>query len=132
MPESSLQKKSAFPINSYAIAKLQAREKCARQGGGFEPLHVSMPRELKSRPSTSPTHPGSLGEKARFSCLQAQMGLSCFALLRFASCASFLLGTLTLIGKRQMLRYIYVYICVYIYIYNTIVVLFSILEHIAN
>ena len=25
---------------------------------GIEPLHVSMPRELKSRPSTSPTHPG--------------------------------------------------------------------------
>ncbi len=31
-----------------------------RRGGGIEPLHVSMPRELKSRPSTSPTHPGSL------------------------------------------------------------------------
>jgi hypothetical protein len=29
-----------------------------RRGGGIEPLHVSMPRELKSRPSTSPTHPG--------------------------------------------------------------------------
>jgi len=26
--------------------------------GGIEPLHVSIPRELKSRPSTSPTHPG--------------------------------------------------------------------------
>ena len=31
-----------------------------RRGGGIEPLHVSMPRELKSRPSTSPTHPGFL------------------------------------------------------------------------
>ena len=31
-----------------------------RRGGGIEPLHVSMPRELKSRPSTSPTHPGML------------------------------------------------------------------------
>ena len=30
-----------------------------RQGGGIEPLHVSMPQELKSCPSTSPTHPGS-------------------------------------------------------------------------
>ena len=30
----------------------------ARRRGGIEPLHVSMPRELKSRPSTSPTHPG--------------------------------------------------------------------------
>jgi hypothetical protein len=29
-----------------------------RRGGGIEPLHVSMPRELKSRPSTNPTHPG--------------------------------------------------------------------------
>ena len=36
------------------------REPCAkkRRRGGIEPLHVSMPRELKSRPSTSPTHPG--------------------------------------------------------------------------
>jgi len=33
-----------------------------RQGGGIEPLHVSMPRELKSRPSTSPTHPGILAD----------------------------------------------------------------------
>ena len=31
-----------------------------RQEGGIEPLHVSMPRELKSRPSTSPTHPGRM------------------------------------------------------------------------
>ena len=30
----------------------------SRQRGGIEPLHVPMPRELKSRPSTSPTHPG--------------------------------------------------------------------------
>ena len=29
-----------------------------RRRGGIEPLHVSMPRELKSRPSTSLTHPG--------------------------------------------------------------------------
>ena len=29
-----------------------------RRGGGIEPLHVSMPLELKSSPSTSPTHPG--------------------------------------------------------------------------
>ena len=28
--------------------------------GGIEPLHVSMPRELKSRPSTGPTHPGCI------------------------------------------------------------------------
>ena len=34
-----------------------------RRGGGIEPLHVSMPRELKSRPSTSPTHHGSQGKR---------------------------------------------------------------------
>ena len=28
--------------------------------GGLDPLHVSMPRKLKSRPTTSPTHPGRL------------------------------------------------------------------------
>ena len=37
-----------------------------RRGGGIEPLHVSMPRELKSRPSTSPTHPGCLQFCSRF------------------------------------------------------------------
>ena len=31
-----------------------------RRGGGIEPLHVSMPRELKSRSSTSPTHLGKI------------------------------------------------------------------------
>ena len=31
---------------------------CFVRGGGIEPLHVSMPRELKSRPNSSPTHPG--------------------------------------------------------------------------
>ena len=36
-----------------------------RRGGGIEPLHVSMPRELKSRPSTSVTHPGLEGEKKK-------------------------------------------------------------------
>ena len=36
-----------------------------RRGGGIEPLHVSMPHELKSRPSTSPTHPGCCVQKVR-------------------------------------------------------------------
>ena len=36
-------------------------ERQKRQEGGIEPLHVSMPRELKSRLSTSPTHPGLQG-----------------------------------------------------------------------
>ena len=35
-------------------------ESLEAQGPGLEPLHVSMPRELKSRPSTSPTHPGRM------------------------------------------------------------------------
>ena len=38
--------------------KCEPRQK-ERQGGGIEPLHVSMPLELKSSPSTSLTHPGS-------------------------------------------------------------------------
>ena len=36
-----------------------------RRGGGIEPLHVSMPLELKSSPSTSPTHPGLRVSKFR-------------------------------------------------------------------
>ena len=40
----------------------------ARRRGGIEPLHVSMPRELKSRPGTSPTHSGC--------CLQRRVLLS--------------------------------------------------------
>ena len=35
-------------------------QKVKRQRGGIEPLHVSMPHELKSCPSTSLTHPGLL------------------------------------------------------------------------
>ena len=31
---------------------------CIRRRGGIEPLRVSTPHELKSCPSTSPTHPG--------------------------------------------------------------------------
>ena len=33
-----------------------------RRSGGIEPLHVSTPHELKSCPSTSPTHPGPYAE----------------------------------------------------------------------
>ena len=43
-----------------------------RRRGGIEPLHVSMPCELKSRPSTSLTHPGN-------SNLQVQMSTHAFA-----------------------------------------------------
>ncbi len=37
-----------------------------RRGGGIEPLHVSMPRELKSRPITSPAHPGCSSKHPKF------------------------------------------------------------------
>ncbi len=46
-------------LTPWANSQYCNKEK-ARQGGGIEPLHVSMPHELKSRPSTSPTHPGCL------------------------------------------------------------------------
>ena len=50
-----------------------------RRRGGIEPLHVSMPRELKSRPSTSPTHHGSRGKKEESSafhiCFQGRVRL---------------------------------------------------------
>ena len=39
---------------THAFAQRQTR----RRRGGIEPLYVSVPRELKSRPSTSPSHPG--------------------------------------------------------------------------
>jgi hypothetical protein len=35
------------------------RKKVNRREGGIEPLHVSMPHDLKSCPSTSPSHHGS-------------------------------------------------------------------------
>ena len=37
--------------------------KAARRRGGIEPLHVPMPHELKSCPSTSPTHPGNISRR---------------------------------------------------------------------
>ena len=53
---------SKFKIILYGHThtKENPREPCkeARRRGGIEPLHVSMPHELKSCPSTSPTHPG--------------------------------------------------------------------------
>ena len=47
-------------LYSVPLSRAEGRHACneKRRGGGIEPLHVSMPRELKSRPSTSPTHPG--------------------------------------------------------------------------
>ena len=50
------------PRGAQTTAATQGEGNEKRQGGGIEPLHVSMPRELKSRPSTSPTHPGSFGD----------------------------------------------------------------------
>ena len=46
------------PHNIGQHSSLNGCEHAERQGGGIEPLHVSMPHELKSCPSTSPTHPG--------------------------------------------------------------------------
>ena len=48
----------AIPVGSMTGACRVSLHLHWRRGGGIEPLHVPMPRELKSRPSTSPTHPG--------------------------------------------------------------------------
>ena len=37
-----------------------------REGGGIEPLHVTMPQELKSCPSISQTHPGNEKDAIKF------------------------------------------------------------------
>ena len=57
-----------------------------RQGGGIEPLHVSMPRELKSRPSTSPTHPGSFRNLLGRSHHLTFPGCTCFPAITSRSC----------------------------------------------
>ena len=47
------------PITIVEVFPLCAfKSQVKRRRGGIEPLHVSMPLELKSSPSTSPTHPG--------------------------------------------------------------------------
>ena len=46
---------ASSPLLSRAGSWLAAKK---RRGGRIEPLHVSMPCESKSRPSTSLTHPG--------------------------------------------------------------------------
>ena len=45
-------------MGSIPIGGFMALRQCRRRGG-IEPLCVSTPHELKSCPSTSPTHPGS-------------------------------------------------------------------------
>ena len=40
-----------------------ARHAAGRRRGGIEPLRVSTPHELKSCPSTNPTHPGHAGRQ---------------------------------------------------------------------
>jgi len=40
--------------------KGRKRSRGKREEGGIETLHVSITRELKSSPSTSPTHPGRM------------------------------------------------------------------------
>ena len=48
-----------------------------RQGGGIEPLHVSMPHELKSCPSTSLTHPGIEWHEFNVWLLLQQWSIAC-------------------------------------------------------
>ena len=73
-------------------AQLEAkclRAQNIRRRGRIEILHVSMPRELKSRPSTSPTHHGSQGMQKFFVSAQAQKRMqSCmiFKIVKKASC----------------------------------------------
>jgi len=50
-----------FWISRWSADVLSMEESARKhQEGGIEPPHVSMPRELKSRASTSPTHPGRM------------------------------------------------------------------------
>ena len=49
-PGPSVYKTDALPLSYRGVG--------FRRRGGIEALHVFMPRELKSRPGTSPTHPG--------------------------------------------------------------------------
>jgi hypothetical protein len=50
-------KHRAASLHSARMCPTSLRTKHRRRGG-IEPLHVSMPRELRSRPGTSPTHSG--------------------------------------------------------------------------
>ena len=49
---------SSVPARVQVATLVSLEHALARRGGGIEPLHVSMPLELKSSPSTSLTHPG--------------------------------------------------------------------------
>ena len=46
-------------LNGREKQKNKKKEIRIRRRGGIEPLHVSMPHELRSCPSTSPTHLGN-------------------------------------------------------------------------
>ena len=51
-----------------------------RRRGGIEPLHVSMPRELKSHPGSSPTHSGCCLQRRAL--LSSRMLRLCYARLQ--------------------------------------------------
>ena len=81
----------ATPLNTFC-----SRQYCPTQNrgeGGIEPLHVSMPRGLKPRPSTSPTHHRSEKSSSPGSCccMILTQHIFCFAwpwcwLLMFQGC----------------------------------------------
>ena len=60
-----LERKNVKCLGRMEANQVSCNAKKCRQGGGIEPLHVSMPRELKSRPSTSPTHPGLMRKQKK-------------------------------------------------------------------
>jgi hypothetical protein len=62
------------PHNIGQRSSLNGCAHAERQGGGIEPLHVSMPHELKSCPSTSPTHPGRDDRDLTTKPLQSRVG----------------------------------------------------------
>ena len=65
-----LERKNVKCLGRMEANQVSCNAKKCRQGGGIEPLHVSMPRELKSRPSTSPTHPGLMRKQKTVSAYQ--------------------------------------------------------------
>ena len=85
-PGPSVYKTDALPL-SYRGASFHCLVACcafqvqcpSRRRGGIEPLHVSMPRELKSRPGTSPTHPGCsrAASMRRLTAFLALRGICC-------------------------------------------------------
>ena len=55
-----------FYVRIDRAVKASGETTAARQRGRIEPLRGPCPLELKSNPSTSPTHPGSLAYQQSF------------------------------------------------------------------